>query len=161
MHKRSSRASITVLCVVVATCSSSPPISAPSTAPAEDWSGFGELENVLRWTPEQQLRGYRNMDKIYPTRPIPASHDPYSLPERLVDVTGWNHEFEGTTYDLAGFLVVLVAIVVLVALVAGLHTPWGILHVDVFGDRPGIRLEERPPTADPSARASPIAAPPR
>ena len=44
------------------------------------------------------------MDKIYPTRPIPASYDPYSLPERLVDVTGWHYEFEGTTYDLAGFL---------------------------------------------------------
>ncbi len=92
-----------VLCLVLAACSS-PPTPTRSTADAPDWTGFGELENVLRWTPDQQLRGYRNMDKIYPTRPIPASADPYPLPERPVDMSRLQYEIEGETFDVPGFL---------------------------------------------------------
>ena len=44
------------------------------------------------------------MDKIYPTRAIPASPNPYPLPERFVDLTGLSYEFEDETYDMAGFL---------------------------------------------------------
>lgn len=70
--------------------------SAPAAAPAaEDWSGFGHLENVLNWTPAQQLRGYRNIDRIYPTRPIARSAHPYPLPSRP-------HDFRGLTYSVAG-----------------------------------------------------------
>ena len=44
------------------------------------------------------------MDKIYPTRVIPASPPPYPLPERIVDLTEWSYEFEDEVYDIAGFL---------------------------------------------------------
>ena len=104
MRRGNNGASIVVLSLLVFACSSPSPTQAPPTASSEDWSGFGELENVLRWTPEQQLRGYRNMDKIYPTRAIPASPNPYSLPEHFVDLTGLSYEFEDETYDMAGFL---------------------------------------------------------
>ena len=91
-----------VFCLVLATCSP-PPAPTPATAAAEDWSGFGDLENVLNWTPEQQLRGYRNIDKIYPTRPIPASDNPYPLPRRPVDFSGMRYEVDGETFDMEGF----------------------------------------------------------
>ena len=44
------------------------------------------------------------MDKIYPTRPIPASGDPYPLPERPVDVSRLHYEIEGETFDVTGFI---------------------------------------------------------
>ena len=44
------------------------------------------------------------MDKIYPTRPIRASPNPYPLPERLVDLTELSYEFEDEAYNTAGFL---------------------------------------------------------
>lgn len=72
--------------------------------PSEDWSGFGDLENVLNWTPEQQLRGYRNIDKIFPTRPIRAGEDPYPLPSRPVDFSGLRYEVEGESFDVDGFV---------------------------------------------------------
>ena len=91
---------LVVLSFGLAACSQ-PPAPAPEIS---DWSGFGNLENVLRWTPEQQLRGYRNMDKIYPTRVIPASDDPYPLPERPVDLSALQYEIEGETFLLDDFL---------------------------------------------------------
>lgn len=94
------RAHVAILCVTLAACST-PPTPAPPAA--EDWSGFGDLENILNWTPEQQLRGYRNIDKIYPTRPVAASGDPYPLPARPVDLSEVRYEVEGETFDMDGF----------------------------------------------------------
>jgi CubicO group peptidase (beta-lactamase class C family) len=76
-------------------------MSAPPES--EDWSGFGDLENVLAWTPEQQLRGYRNMDKIHPTRPVRAGVDAYPLPQRPVDISGLRYEVAGATFDADAF----------------------------------------------------------
>lgn len=96
--------SIVLSCLVVVTCAAPPPESTAPTGSAEDWSGFGELENVLNWTPEQQLRGYPNMDAIYPTRPIPASDAPFPLPSRPVDLSGLRYEVGGESFDVDGFL---------------------------------------------------------
>jgi len=74
-----------------------------SSAEAEDWSGFGILENVLNWTPEQQLRGYRNIDKIYPTRPITASDDPYPLPNGWIELADLRYEVSGATFNVERF----------------------------------------------------------
>lgn len=38
------------------------------------------MENVLFWTPEQQVASDRNMNKIFPTRRIPASENIHPLP---------------------------------------------------------------------------------
>lgn len=109
-----------ILCLALAACSTSPassPAAAEAAAKAEaaaeaatkaeaaaeDWSGFGVLENILNWTPEQQLRGYRNMDKIHPTRPIPASDDPYPLLSRPVALSGLGYEVQGEAFDVDGF----------------------------------------------------------
>ena len=81
--------------------SAAPP--APPAPEAEDWSGFGVLENVLNWTPEQQLRGYRNIDRIYPTRPVTASERPYPLPSNWIELTDLRYEVSGATFDADQF----------------------------------------------------------
>lgn len=82
-------------------CRPAPPATAPV---AEDWSGFGDLENVLNWTPEQQLRGYRHMDRIHPTRPIPASATPFPLPDAPADLSGLRYSVAGASYGLDDFV---------------------------------------------------------
>ncbi len=94
---------IAVLSVALAACApDSERVAAPTDG--EDWSGFGILENILRWTPEQQLRGYRNIDKIYPTRAMAASENPFPLPKRERDLSAVRYEVEGASFDLDGFL---------------------------------------------------------
>lgn len=59
------------------------PVSAdaPYIDPASDEQHFGEPANELFWTPEQQVSGYRNMDKLSPTRRVAAGDKPYPLPK--------------------------------------------------------------------------------
>jgi len=59
---------------------------APYIDPADDEKHFGPPENQLFWTPEQQVSGYRNMDRITWTRAIPAGSNPYPLPTKLQDL---------------------------------------------------------------------------
>jgi CubicO group peptidase (beta-lactamase class C family) len=69
--------------------------------PAEDEKYFGEVDNILFWTPEQQVAGYRNMEKISPARRVPASSDPLPLPkaERDLDGLSISGEFEGAPFS--------------------------------------------------------------
>lgn len=81
--------------------------AAPQRTPSldtEDWSGFGDLENVLNWTPEQQLRGYRNIDRIFPTRPVVRSANPFPLPVRPVDLSALHYTVDGHTYDIDRYM---------------------------------------------------------
>jgi len=59
---------------------------APYIDPADDEKYFGAPGNELFWTPEQQVSGYRNMDKISWTRVVPAGGNPYPLPTRLQEL---------------------------------------------------------------------------
>tara|TARA_B100000959_G_scaffold276597_1_gene331585 strand:+ start:786 stop:1988 length:1203 start_codon:yes stop_codon:yes gene_type:complete len=43
---------------------------APTIDPADDARYFGPIEDLYAWTPEQIVAGFRNMDKILPTRGI-------------------------------------------------------------------------------------------
>ena len=68
------------------------------------WPGFGRLENVLNWTPEQQLRGYRNMDRIYPTRPVLAGATPLQLPVRRTEFPGVRYTIDGRSFGVDDFM---------------------------------------------------------
>ncbi len=59
---------------------------APYVDPADEDKYFGSPDNVLFWEPEQQVAGYRNSDKIHPTRMIQAGASVYPLPYELVDL---------------------------------------------------------------------------
>ena len=60
---------------------------APHIDPANDADHFGPPQEELFWTPEQQVAGYRNMDKITWTRAVPAGDKPFPLPEDLRDLS--------------------------------------------------------------------------
>ena len=61
---------------------------APFIAPEDDEKYFGAPEEELFWTPEQQVAGYRNMDKITLTRAVPAGGTPYALGRAEADLDG-------------------------------------------------------------------------
>ena len=59
---------------------------APFIDPVDDAQYFGEPDNQLFWTPQQQVSGFRNMEKLSPARKVAAGDNPYPLPERYVDL---------------------------------------------------------------------------
>ena len=59
---------------------------APFIDPAKDADYFGPPEKMLFWTPEQKVSGFRNMEKLYPTRRIGASDSPLPLQEAPRDL---------------------------------------------------------------------------
>ncbi len=67
---------------------------APVLDPAEDASHLGEMNKFLFWTPEQQVAGYRNIDRVFPTRIVSAGGSAYGLPEQLVDLNDVQIYFE-------------------------------------------------------------------
>jgi len=60
--------------------------AAPYIDPADDEKHFGPPERQLFWTPEQQVAGYRNIARIFPTRRIAAGSTPLVLPVQTRDL---------------------------------------------------------------------------
>ncbi len=54
--------------------------------PADDEKHLGSQDNILFWTPLEQVAGYRNSEKIGPTRRVPASSNPAMLAYQLRDL---------------------------------------------------------------------------
>lgn len=71
--------------------------------PADDEKYLGEAEDFLNWTPEQQIAGYRNIERIGPARLVPASDEPLLLPrrERELGKTQISGEFEEQPFSLS------------------------------------------------------------
>lgn len=83
--------------------------------PAKDLERLGSDESPLFWTPEQQIVGYRNWDKIFPTRIIPKGNKVYSLPKKLISLDNLKFNFKGESVtvdeyfkrqNVAGLLVI-------------------------------------------------------
>lgn len=88
---------------------------APTIDPADDIKHLGQIDDLLFWTPEQQVAGYRNFDKIFPTRRISAGESPYELPRQIRDLGGvqiryQDHDLTTNEYflqqNVAGLLVI-------------------------------------------------------
>lgn len=77
---------------------------APYVDPAEDAEHFGNLEQLLFWTPQQQVAGYRNMDKLVPVRWIRAGDRPLLLPEKPADLGAVSILHEGGDLTVADYL---------------------------------------------------------
>ena len=95
---------IAVVFAVAAICAACSPAQEPRPQHHDDLANLGAHADILFWTPEQQLAGYRNMARIAPTRLIPADGRPYPLPEHPIDLSSVTYEVEGETFDLLGFL---------------------------------------------------------
>jgi CubicO group peptidase (beta-lactamase class C family) len=94
---------VAVLCAVAATWAACSPAHESESQRYDDLANLGAHADILIWTPEQQLAGYRNMDRIAPTRVIAAGGRPYPLPERPRDLSSVSYQVEDETFDLAGF----------------------------------------------------------
>ena len=77
---------VTFLAVGLLIATSAVLAAAPFIAPSDDEKNFGPPEKALFWTPEQQVAGYRNMDKIFPTRRIKGGASPLLLPYAKADL---------------------------------------------------------------------------
>lgn len=73
---------------------------APTIDPADDENHLGPPDDVLFWTLEQKVAGFRNYDKIFPTRDVPAGDSSYVLPVDYIDLDGVQIEFDGTTLSI-------------------------------------------------------------
>jgi CubicO group peptidase (beta-lactamase class C family) len=83
-----SRVFVTASAIVVGAFGVADPAraDAPYIDPADDSRHFGAPEEMLTWTPEQQVAGYRNSDKIFATRTIEAGTSAFPLPRESVDL---------------------------------------------------------------------------
>ncbi len=78
---------------------------APYVNPTEDYKYFGSPNNVLFWTPEQQVAGYRNSDKIFWTRPIYAGDTVNTLSYAKVDLGDVEIKIDGATMTVNEYFV--------------------------------------------------------
>ena len=76
----------------------------PDSPDSLDAENFGERGEILFWTPEQQVAGYRNIDRISETRWIEASDDPYPLASAPQDLSSVTYEVEGGTFTIDDYL---------------------------------------------------------
>ena len=56
-------------------------------------SRFGAPDDILTWTPDQQLAGYQSIDRIYPTREITPGKESFTLPTDLRDLSSFSFEY--------------------------------------------------------------------
>jgi CubicO group peptidase (beta-lactamase class C family) len=83
---------------------------APKAAPQKPVkaSELGPPTGLLTWTPEQQRVGYRNIDRILPTREltrvITAARPAYPLPSALKDLSKVAFEIDGKKYTTVDYL---------------------------------------------------------
>ena len=73
---------------------------APTIDPADDALYLGPIEDLYAWTPEQIVAGFRNMDKIFPTRKIMTGDTILPLPLDLVNLDDAVIRTEATTLTL-------------------------------------------------------------
>ncbi len=95
------------LALAFAACAG-PAAESDSAAAAEpvnpDAENFGPAGEVLFWTPEQQVAGYRNIDQISNVRWFKASDDPYPLTPAPRDLSSVTYEVEGETLTVEDYI---------------------------------------------------------
>jgi len=79
---------VSILVVLLLSSVTTVHADAPYIDPASDDDHLGSPGNSLFWTAEQQVAGYRNMAKIFPTRRIDVDDSSYPLPYAKVDLGG-------------------------------------------------------------------------
>jgi CubicO group peptidase (beta-lactamase class C family) len=89
-------------------------LAAPREASADDEALVATLAqqfasgqvggSILFWNDRERRVGFRNLQRIYPTRALPASPSPYPLGERLQDLGDLTYTVDGERFTVADFL---------------------------------------------------------
>ncbi|MEM7020589.1 MAG: serine hydrolase [Pseudomonadota bacterium] len=108
MMKQSTHSAI-FLCLLSITLSphaEQVPAQAPTIDPAKDAEYFEGARQTptLFWSREQQVAGYRNMDKLGPVRLIEAGDIPSALPKQLQDLSKLQITLKGSSISLEDYL---------------------------------------------------------
>jgi len=76
-----------VVLLIIASCSADVSVDSIDAESANaDAANFGHIDDQLFWTYQQKVAGFRNMEKIGPTRLVPASDKPYPLLRNETDL---------------------------------------------------------------------------
>ena len=78
--------------------------AAETEAVNPDAENFGPAGEILFWTPEQQVAGYRNIDQISEVRWMEASDDPYPLAQAPQDLSSVTYEVEGESFTVEDYI---------------------------------------------------------
>lgn len=60
--------------------------------------------SILFWSEQERRIGFRNLQRIYPTRALPASPSPHPLGERPQDLSSLTYRVDGERFTVADFL---------------------------------------------------------
>jgi hypothetical protein len=94
---------------------------APYIDPTDDEAHFGDINNILFWSTDQKVAGFRNMETLAWTRPVYAGADPYPLPSAKSNLSEFSFSYADTlvtlddylrTHNVAGLLVIKDGVVV-------------------------------------------------
>jgi CubicO group peptidase (beta-lactamase class C family) len=100
------RVAVSILfCVLTFGGASSVHAEAPFVDPADDAKYLGPPDIVLFWTPVQKVAGFRNVEKLFPTRTIHAGGVPFELPEQLVDLSAVQISYAGSVLTVDEYFV--------------------------------------------------------
>jgi CubicO group peptidase (beta-lactamase class C family) len=73
--------------LIITSCSADVSVEFTDSESAnDDAANFGHVDDQLFWTYEQKVAGFRNMEKIGPTRLVPAGDKPYPLQRNETDL---------------------------------------------------------------------------
>jgi len=73
--------------LIIASCSADVSVEFTDSESAnDDAANFGHIDDQLFWSYEQKVAGFRNMEKIGPTRLVPAGDKPYPLQRNETDL---------------------------------------------------------------------------
>jgi len=95
----------TALLLLLTACSSDVAVESASTSTADsDAENFGHVDNQLFWTYEEKVAGFRNMEKIGPTRLVAAGGNPYPLPRNETDLGDVRFTFEDAEWTISQYI---------------------------------------------------------
>lgn len=106
---RSDRWLVAAIAMLLAFVACAAPVAETEAAGAAepanpDAENFGPRGEILFWTPEQQVAGYRNIDQIAASRWFAASDDPYPLAAAPRDLSTVTYEVEGETFTVEDYI---------------------------------------------------------
>jgi hypothetical protein len=67
-------------------------------------NNFLSPKTILFWNTEEKLYGFKNMEKILPTRLIEKSDSPYPLTYELKDLDNLTYNYNGKKYTIADYI---------------------------------------------------------
>lgn len=86
---------VVVVLLLIASCSADVSVeSSAADASNADAVNFGHVDDQLFWTYEQKVAGFRNMEKIGPTRLVSAGDEPYPLRRNETDLGSVEFTFD-------------------------------------------------------------------